>query len=224
MLQPPKPSSFVLLLALAAGGCSPDRSPAAAAPVAEAPAGDAMADPAAPPPLDNPAEDVPPATAADVPPGGLPAPGTITWEGFGPAEFGADQEAVRQAWGRDLGDARPAEPGGCYYLTPQPVGADGFQVGFMIEGDRFARIDVRTPQVEAPGGGRVGMPTAEIERLYPGQVETLPHKYEEGAGYLRVPAPEGRRTVLLFETASDGAVDEWRIGVPPQVDYVEGCG
>jgi hypothetical protein len=29
--------------------------------------------------------------------------------------------------------------------------------------------------------------------------------------------------VLLFATDADGRVNEWRIGVPPQVDYVEGC-
>ena len=29
--------------------------------------------------------------------------------------------------------------------------------------------------------------------------------------------------VLLFETNAEGNVASWRIGVPPQVDYVEGC-
>jgi hypothetical protein len=27
----------------------------------------------------------------------------------------------------------------------------------------------------------------------------------------------------VFETDAGGTVTEWRAGVPPQVDYVEGC-
>jgi hypothetical protein len=44
----------------------------------------------------------------------------------------------------------------------------------MIEGDRFAHIDVRAGTLVAPGGGRVGM-TAE-RALYPGRIEERPHK------------------------------------------------
>lgn len=223
----PLPPLLLLLAALALAGCDrgPDGVPPPEADAPPAfPAGDAMDDPAAPPPLDNPDEDVPPATVEDVPPGGLPAPGTITWQGFGSAAFGADQEAVRQSWGRDLGTPRPDEPGGCYYLIPQPQDGDGFSVAFMIEGDRFSRIDVLAPQVEAPGGGRVGMRAEDVERLHAGRVETLPHKYLFGARYLRIEAPQGEGSVLVFETTDDGDISQWRIGVPPQVDYVERCG
>ncbi len=167
-------------------------------------------DPAAPPLLDHPDADVPPA-----------ADGVITFEGFGPARFGADQEQVRMAWGRDLGDATPSEPGGCYYLVPQPLGATGYAIAFMIEGDRFSRIDVRSDDYTAPGGGRVGMDRAGIERLYAGRVEATPHKYVDGAHYLRV--RDGDHA-LVFETDVAGQVGEWRVGTPPQVDYVEGCG
>ena len=153
-----------------------------------------------------------------------PAEGTITFQGFGPAKFGATQEEVRIAWGGDLGDATPSEPGGCYYLIPQPVGADGYRTAFMIEGDTFARIDVRRDDVTAPGGGKVGMTKAQVAALYTG-IEEQPHKYTDGQ-YLRIKDPAGGSSVLLFETDGRGAdakVTGWRIGVPPQVDYVEGC-
>mgnify|MGYP003578325924 CR=1 FL=1 len=65
--------------------------------------------------------------------------------------------------------------------------------------------------------------TTEIAALYPGRVEERPHKYVEGAHYLRV-TREGSDAALLFETDPQGRVQEWRIGLPPQVDYVEGCG
>ena len=152
-----------------------------------------------------------------------PADGTITFKGFGPAHFGATAEEVRMAWGGDLGDAKPDEAGGCYYLIPPPVGTDGYRTAFMIEGDKFARIDVRRDDVTAPGGGMVGMTTSQVITLYPG-IEQQPHKYSDGQ-YLRVKDSAGGG-VLLFETdgkGDDARVTEWRIGVPPQVDYVEGC-
>ena len=217
------PALTALALALSLAACNPAAPP-------EGDASTMATDPAAPPPMDpvadQPAQSVPPATV----PGTIGsnrapvADGVITFQGFGPAAFGADQEQVRMAWGNDLGDAQPSEPGGCYYLTPQPIGVAGFQLAFMMEGDKFSRIDVRTDAHAAPGGGKVGMTAAEIEALYPGRVETQPHKYVEKASTLRVADTDGTNAALVFETDPAGQVTEWRIGVPPQVDYVEGCG
>lgn len=127
------------------------------------------------------------------------------------------------AWGADLGDARPEQPGGCYYLLPQPRSAKGYRIGFMIEQDRFARIDVDALDIEAPGGGKVGMSAQDIDRIYSGRVTRQPHKYVEGGQYLRVADAGGGSGVLLFETDGEGRVSSWRVGVSPQVDYVEGC-
>ena len=67
------------------------------------------------------------------------------------------------------------------------------------------------------------MAASEIAAIYPGRIEERPHKYVDGAKYLRV-TRDGSEAVLLFETDAQGRVEEWRIGLPPQVDYVEGCG
>ena len=211
--------SIALLVALA--GCgergTPDASPTA--PLDAAPVADATA----PPPV---AET--PAPVEGNTGGSLrvdkPADGTITFKGFGPANFGATQEEVRMAWGGDLGDAKPDQAGGCYYLIPQPIGTEGYRTAFMIEGDKFVRIDVRRDDVVAPGGGKVGMTRAQLAALYPA-LEAAPHKYTDGQ-YLRIADPAGGKGVLVFEV--DGTGDEarattWRIGLPPQVDYVEGC-
>ena len=82
------------------------------------------------------------------------------------ARFGSNEEQVRMAWGADLGDARPAESGGCYQLMPQPRGTSGYRIAFMLEGGKFARIDVDATDIEAPGGGKVGMSAQEIGRRY----------------------------------------------------------
>ena len=111
------------------------------------------------------------------------APG---YAGFGPAALGSPAEAVRQAWGRPLdGDApaaAPGEPEGCYYLVPQGARAPGTPppLAFMVEAGRFVRVDVHDPALAAPGGGRVGMTGAEVERLHAGRIERQPHKYVEG--------------------------------------------
>ncbi|GAB2492941.1 lectin [Pseudoxanthomonas sangjuensis] len=181
------------------------------------------APPASGPAAATPAPEPEPAAA----PGGslrvdLPAAGTIGFEGFGPAEFGASAEEVRMAWGGDLGDAAPSEPGGCHYLIPATQAKQGYKIAFMIEGGKFVRIDVASGQIAAPGGGRIGMSAAELQRLYGNALSPMPHKYVEGGHYLSVAgdAAPGR---LVFETDANGKVTEWRVGVPPQVDYIEGC-
>ena len=207
-------AAVLVLAASALGGCDsrrdggdpPEQAAAEAAPSARS------------------ARDPAPATVGEAASGAPgvegPAPGAIGFEGFGPARFGDPAEAVRQAWDGDLGEERPMERGGCHYLVPRPLRGEGDGIAFMIEGDRFVRIDVRDPAITAPGGARVGLAGDEVRALYPG-VEALPHKYDPAGGVLRVGGPGGG--VLVMELDGDGRVDAWRIGVPPQVDYVEGC-
>lgn len=206
---------MLAVLALALGACA-DRG-----------ADDATA-PAVAPVVDQPTDDVPPANApqpttpaSTAAAGAMPAEGTITFAGFGPARFGADAEAVRQAWGREL-TGSPGQDAVCYYLIPQSPADEGNAVAFMIEAGKFARIDIGREGITAPGGGGIGMSADQVESVY-ADVKRQDHKYVEGGEYLRVADPEGGEGVLVFETGADGVVDEWRIGVPPQVDYVEGC-
>ena len=94
-----------------------------------------------------------------------------------------------------------------------------------VAGDqRFAdEDDVGTGREIAPGGGKVGMDADEIRSLYAGRVEETPHKYIEGGSYLGVEDISGGKGKLVFATDASGKVTSWRVGVPPQVDYVEGC-
>ncbi|WP_043740063.1 hypothetical protein [Luteimonas sp. J29] len=212
----------VLVLSFAAlAGCDGGpTAPAAPPPAAQPPA------PAGPTPPAEPGEPASPSRPSAAPAGSLrvdgPAEGALRFDGFGPVRFGDGAEAVRQAWGGDLGDARPDEPGGCHYLIPQPMGPEGYRIAFMVEGDRFVRVDVADPSIEAPGGARVGMSADEVRALYPGRVAEQPHKYDPQGRVLRVSAAEGEG-VLVLELDGDGRVVGWRVGIPPQVDYVEGC-
>jgi hypothetical protein len=144
------------------------------------------------------------------------------YDGYGDMRLGMDETAFGAAWNGKLVDTRPQPGSSCFYKRPLWVKLPG-DFAFMFEGGRFVRYDVGTTKEIAPGGGRVGMTEAQIHTLYGSQVEEQLHKYVAGARYLRVKAPQGNG-VLLFETGADGKVTRWRVGVPPQVDNVEGCG
>ena len=171
--------------------------------------------------MDQPLEDVPPATA---PPGsvmpGADADGLAHWDGIGDAQFGMDGEQVKLVWQGEL-DGFPGEGSNCYHLSPAGDG-DLAGVAMMFEDGPFVRYSVVNDELAAPGGGKRGMTVEQIETLYPGRIRESAHKYVMGGHYLRI-AQEGGEHVLLFETDADGIVTEWRAGLPPQVDYVEGC-
>ena len=141
------------------------------------------------------------------------------FDGFGDMRFGMDEKAFRQAWQGDL-SGMSATDGGCYYLTPKWI-KSASDFGFMFEGGHFVRYDVGQTNETAPGGGKVGMTVDRIRTLYGNRIEETPHKYEPGALYLRIAGDN--HGVLLFETDASGKITRWRVGVPPQIDYVEGC-
>ncbi|WP_426700882.1 lectin [Rhodanobacter sp. Col0626] len=183
------------------GGCG-NSDPSASAPPMPAPSASPAIKPVAPPP---PAD---PSTLA-------------RYDGYGDMRFGMDEAAFDKAWGGELKGA-PEQDSSCFYKTPKWVKLSA-DFAFMFEGGRFVRYDVGTAKESAPGGGKVGMSEAQVRALYGERVETQPHKYVAGAKYLRVAAPEGS-DVLVFETDARGKVTRWHAGMPPQVDYVEGCG
>jgi hypothetical protein len=213
----------VLMALLAA--CTAERAPIAAEP-----------QPA--PVTDQPAEDVPPATA---PAAMQIEPGTATegeeqnggpdgerdlarFDGYGDVRFGTAAADMERAWGGRLATLGKEGSEGCYFMTPTWVKVPA-EFNFMIGDGRFARFGTESDKFTSPGGGRVGMTKGEIAKRYAGRVEEQPHKYTDGQ-YLRITDPAGGKGVLIFETdgKSDAAtVTEWRVGLAPEVDYVEGC-
>jgi len=145
--------------------------------------------------------------------------GPATLLGYGEMSLGSSAAEMKQAWGGGL-DGSATEPQGCHYLTPKWA-ANSSKLGFMVEGDRFVRYDVGTPKETAPGGGKVGMNEQALAALY-GSLEAQPHKYVGGGRYLSRSASGTTPTRLVFETDATGLVTSWRVGMPPQVDYVEG--
>ena len=142
------------------------------------------------------------------------------YDGYGDMRFGMDEASFDKAWGGELKGA-PEQGSSCSYKSPKGVKLSA-DFAFMFEHGRFVRYDVGTAKEAAPGGGTVGMTAEKIQQLYGPDVVVQLHKYVEGAKTLRIAAPDGA-AALVFETDAQGKVTRWHAGIPPQVDYVEGC-
>ena len=141
--------------------------------------------------------------------------------GYGDMKLGSTVEEARAAWGGELNGA-PMEGTTCHYLWPKWITRPA-DFAFMMEEGRFVRYDVGTDKETAPGGGKVGMSVEELQKLYGGALKGAPHKYTQGGQYLSMDAGDVAPTRLVFEVDAAGKVTSWRVGLSPQVEYVEGC-
>ena len=146
-------------------------------------------------------------------------------DGYGSIEFGMTAEEARADWnGNPLelaGD--PGDGSACHHLGPAGQ-ATPAQLAFMFENDLFVRYSAESSEITAPGGGRVGMDEAALQGLYGDRLAVAPHKYVKG-GKMLMSAEDGGNlpSRLFFELDADGRVTSWRVGLAPQIGYVEGC-
>lgn len=202
---------LLLALASALAACTAERAPQARH---EVPA-DVAADPAPADATPTPPANDMPATSPD---GGL---GMATFAGYGDLKFGTPAADMAKAWGGELKDVGKDASARCYFMTPAWVKTPA-EFNFMISDGKFARFGTQDAKYVAPGGGKVGMREAELQALYNNALQAAPHEYSNGK-YLSIAASGVAPTKLVFETDEQGVVTEWRVGVLPEVDYVEGC-
>lgn len=203
----------IAAIAMMLAACSADRDAASNAPAES---------------VDQPAEDIPPATMPPPASTATPAPaadGTDTqasFAGYGDVEFGTAAADMEQAWGGELRvlgkDANPS----CYFMAPKWAKTPS-EFAFMIGDGKFVRYGTDSAKYIAPGGGKVGMSTQELQALYHDALQATPHKYVEGGQVLSIAASGVAPAKLVFETDATGNATAWRVGLSPQVDYVEGC-
>ena len=184
----------------------------AAAPATE-PQTTATATPMAEAPAPTPAADDTAAPAGPV--------SQASFLGYGDMKLGSTVDEARAAWGGELNGA-PMEGTTCHYLWPKWITRPA-DFAFMMEDGRFVRYDVGTDKETAPDGGKVGMSVEELQKLYGGALKASPHKYTQGGQYLSMDAGDVAPTRLVFEVDAAGKVTSWRVGLSPQVEYVEGC-
>ena len=145
-----------------------------------------------------------------------------SFTGYGEMKLGSTLEQAKTAWAGELQESKPAEGSTCHYLMPKWV-SKASEFGFMVEEGKFVRYDVGTDKEIAPGGGKVGMVVEQLMLLYGSSLQSAPDKYVEGGKVLTITAPDGSPAKLVFQVDGVGSVTGWRVGLPPQVDYVEGC-
>ncbi len=185
----------------------------AAAPASQEPQTTATATPMAEAPAPTPAADDTAAPAGPV--------SQASFLGYGDMKLGSTVEEARAAWGGELNGA-PMEGTTCHYLWPKWITRPA-DFAFMMEDGKFVRYDVGTDKETAPGGGKVGMSVEDLQKLYGGALKASPHKYTQGGQYLSMDAGDVAPTRLVFEADAAGKVTSWRVGLSPQVEYVEGC-
>ncbi len=212
-MKPHIPLSIALASALAACQPAPPTDTAAET----APATTAPAATTTPP---EPAAPLAPAAGTSPPLAQDPAQ-QAALAGYGDMKLGSTSAEAKAAWG---GELKPLgnDSDTCHYLVPKWA-KDGKELAFMIENDRFVRYDVGSTKEAAPGGGKVGMTVEALQALYRNELQATPHKYVEGAQYLAIDTHGVAPTRLVFETDAAHKVIGWRVGLSPQVDYVEGC-
>ncbi|HWB75822.1 MAG TPA: hypothetical protein VG755_12730 [Nannocystaceae bacterium] len=133
----------------------------------------------------------------------------------------SDDALVRMdGWGElRFGTRIDAPPSEC---AMQPIGEHTPEgVAWMIVDGVVVRLDVRSPALHTEQDAKVGTSAATLRRLYPDAIEQ-PNKYDpEGSTWIVGP-PD--RAHFVFELDRTHRVVRWRAGLPPQVDWVEGCG
>ena len=151
------------------------------------------------------------------------APGASTqWRvsatAFGPIVFGRTTAEVGRALREDI--TPPSARRDCAIITPRALPSG---TRLMVVNDTVVRVDVRRGITATAAGVRIGDSEASVLAKYTGRVAVTPHKYTGPTGhYLTVTPADGGVARIVFET--DGAtVTQYRAGVLPAVEFVEGC-
>lgn len=143
--------------------------------------------------------------------------GAVRAAGYCGVMFGMTEEQAMEAWPGSLTSPGAREPGNnCHYLNPSP---DNYDLGFMVVDGIVMRLDVRSGKTATAKGATIGMTAEEVKALYP-YAEEQPNKYTNDPDIVMT-VESGHK--LVFETGPDGAILRYRAGMPPAVDYVEGC-
>jgi hypothetical protein len=145
---------------------------------------------------------------------------TVTPRAFGTVQVGWTVAELNAALGDTL---RPTYEisDDCDHLMPAalPKGTS-----LMVIQDTVVRIDVYNAGILTPEGAGVGDTEARLREIYGARAVVTPHKYTGPEGhYVTVMDPAADSVhMTIFET--DGAkVLQYRAGVAPGVQYVEGC-
>ena len=143
----------------------------------------------------------------------------LTPGAFGPVQIGWTVAQLNAALGDSLQPTYEISDQ-CDQLAPAafPTGTS-----VMVLGDTVVRVDVYEAGILTPEGVGVGDTEARLLEVYGSRAAVTPHKYSGPEGhYVTVPDAKDPRRMTIFET--DGVtVLDYRAGIAPGVQFVEGC-
>ncbi|MEO1591274.1 MAG: hypothetical protein AAFU71_08285 [Cyanobacteria bacterium J06632_22] len=145
---------------------------------------------------------------------------TVSVAGLGPIQLGMTIAEASQATGVEFAIAPGDRAQVCQYYLPTN-GIDG--LGLMAIEGRIIRIDIWPGSpIQTVSGARIGTTEAQLEALYPGQIEVL---LRADGKYLTYTSNEDGRNLyrIVFETSPEGRVTQYRTGQFPAVTWLEGC-
>ena len=146
-------------------------------------------------------------------------PWVVTLRRAGPVWFGMSIAQAEAALGERF---TPGAGEACRYLRTSGMPT---ALRFMAEGRRIVRADIDSSGIRTRSGATIGMTEAELRALYPGRIRTEPHKYTGPEGHYLVYRPREAADTnyrLIFETDGQRVLN-YRVGLRPAVEYVEGC-
>ncbi len=137
-------------------------------------------------------------------------------DGIGPVKIGMTKVQLKAALHDKLSEDDAATEN-CYYLTPSKHP----HVGFMMIGERVARIDVGDQSIPTSTGIRVGDSEARVKKIYGAALKIDPHQYIDDGHYLTVRS-KNNKYGIRFET-DKGKIAAFYAGAFEAIQYVEGC-
>jgi hypothetical protein len=146
--------------------------------------------------------------------------GPVSAAGWCKVAFGQSPDDAEQAAAvplvRQIGDG-PHDPEACTVMTT----AEGPQtLIFLVESNKVGSLVLHVAGPRTAEGIGVGSTEAELMAAYGPRATSAPNKYEsETVKDVSVPDGPGK---LIFEVEA-GKVRTIKAGLPPTVDYVEGC-
>ncbi|MGP1373822.1 MAG: hypothetical protein ACTS3T_13415 [Almyronema sp.] len=144
----------------------------------------------------------------------------ITLAGVGPLKIGMALSEVAEFTAAPLIPTVESNSS-CQYFRLQQANVD---LGLMVVEDAIIRIDVWAgAQLKTPSGAHLGATAADIQEIYPSQIEVSDRPL--GGQYLTlVPQTESERLFrLVFETDASGKVVQVRTGQFPAVTWPGSC-
>lgn len=145
---------------------------------------------------------------------------TISTVGLDRVTFGMTVEEAEAALGARLVAEEPKNPS-CYVARPDE-GADG--VTFLVSDGRIERADVTAGKVGTRSGARISSTVADVNALYPGQIETQARPDgQPGSWLVFVPKDEADAKFRIVFVTDGTTVTAIRAGRLPQVLAPTGC-